>query len=435
MAGLVANADECLMHFSTTQCNALRCVFDVCARLILEGTLVFRKEGLRMDVKSHILYVSMFLPADCIDQYIFNSPEPISCDINFKGVYEKLKFAAQDDIVTFQYTKTTTGKHTLLLHVQKGTELLMSWELGLLMLPTDDYRIDWAVFDRKITMDSSEFQLTIRAMHQQGEYMQLLCSRDPTYLFFVCCSLDANLYVTVKCEDDADPDENDETKPVAEVEQMKYDPDAAITVDTIAAGNKECDKRDLYSTRVLSDIAQASNGGKEVELFLKPETPLGMKFAVGTLGHILFCLACQVEPGKITLEECVTGKASERRLALAPHIKPKADAVAAAAEEEEDQASAAVSVERPKLRPSAKKRRTAKTPGKQSKKEAGTKKPGSKKKKTIAPTKPLKRKVVEESEEQEQEQVAPEMDQEQEQEPATEEQDDFLAPIEEEGNE
>jgi hypothetical protein len=72
----------------------------------------------------------------------------------------------------------------------------------------------------------------------------------------------------------------------------------------------------------------ASNGGKEVELFLKEgEMPLGLKFAVGTLGHILFCLACQVEQGKITLDECLTGKASKRILALAPHVKPSQEEV------------------------------------------------------------------------------------------------------------
>lgn len=381
MAGLVANEDECLMHLSTTQCNALRSVFDVCARLIIEGTLVFHKEGLRMNVKSHILYVSMYLPADAIDQYLFKAAEPIACDINFKGVYEKLKFAAQDDIVTFQYTKTTTGKHTLLLHVQKSSGLLLSWELGLLMLPSDDsFKIDWAVFDRKITMDSSEFQLTIRAMHQQGEYMQLLCSRDPTYMFFVCCSLDANLYVTVKCENEENEEEEDGQQQIAD--------EATITVDTIVATRKECDKRDLYSTRVLSDIAQASNGGKVVELFLKPDAPLGMKFSVGTLGHILFCLACQVDPGKVTLEECVTGKASKRMLALAPGMLPSpGDARRQASDHDEpvQHRESAPAERKPSVPPSAKRRRANKT--------AGQTKPRQKRKETEGPTRQLHRSV------------------------------------------
>jgi hypothetical protein len=423
MAGLVATEDQCLMHMSTTQCSALRSVFDVCARLIIEGTLVFHKEGLRMDVKSHILYVSMYLPAEAIDQYLFNATEPISCDINFKGVYEKLKFAAQDDIVTFQYTKTTTGKHTLLLHVQKGSGLLLSWELGLLMLPSDDsFKIDWAVFDRKITMDSSEFQLTIRAMHQQGEYMQLLCSRGPTYLFFVCCSLDADLYVTVKCEEE----DEEEQLNCNSVEAGE----ATITVDTITASRKECDKRDLYSTRVLSDIAQASNGGKAVELFLKPETPLGMKFAVGTLGHILFCLACQVDPGKVTLEECVTGKASKRMLALAPGIQQHAAVRGPVGDATLEPENTITSEHRQRrVPPSAKRRRTVK-PKQTARNDPVTSKPTVKsgpasQKRTAAPTRPFQRQLADVINDDDEQAGAPDEEDEEEEERALQNEQEF----------
>ncbi len=294
------------MHFCTTQSCPLRAVFDVCGRLVLEGRITFTAEGVRMNLPTHTMYISMFLPAGKVDQYIFKHDGPLHADVNFKQIYEKMKCATQDDILTFQLTKSCLAKNTLLLHLQRPDHIQMSWELGTLSMNCEYVEPVLIGFNNVVSMDSANFQTLVRALHMQNESMQLLCSRDPTNLFMIAKGIDATCAITVPCK-------SAPSEPPAVATDKEY----RFMVDTIRADRLACDKRELYSTDIMVHVAQAVNCGKTVEIFLGIDMPLVLRYPVGTLGSVMFCVTPRVEEGCVTLADMVDGLITDKPLHMA----------------------------------------------------------------------------------------------------------------------
>ena len=362
MAGLLVPEDKCLMHFETTESAPLRSLFDVLTRLVVEGRIVFGPDGVRMSLYTvaKVIYISLFLPAHRIDKYRFKGTEPITCNVSFKQIFQKLKSGTQNDSVIFQYTDTCRGKSTLLLHLRdQNNSYAFSWELGQLTLFEEPVAVPPLTFSLMITMDSTVFQRIIRAHNHQGQLCQIAASAEPPRLYFVTRGIDATLlnvvnYTTAppvsaaapaaepkpkkrKRESSSEEEEASESESESSSEEesgggsksgsksgseSKKETGAVRASDDIewvdiTAKHEDCDKRDLFSTNQLMHISQSVNCSRTVDLFLLKEYPIALRYHVGSLGLLVVVVAPSTETSPVSLADIQQGEIANHPLLLA----------------------------------------------------------------------------------------------------------------------
>ena len=184
---LVEDGASCVMQFATAQISEFRCAIDIAARVLMEGGIVFDKDGVRMCLLTvdKILLTTMFLPAAStdsggakIDVYNFTAKEPITCNVNFKELHAFLKQAQQEDTLIMQLTKASLAKSTLLVHI-RNSEYTLSKEMALLEMINEMVVPPVVSFALCVRMDSAKFQRIVRATSDQSQYLQFLASIKP----------------------------------------------------------------------------------------------------------------------------------------------------------------------------------------------------------------------------------------------------------------
>lgn len=309
--GLIANEDDCLMQFATPQTKELCAVFDVAARIVVDGSIIFKADGMHMNMltANKTMICQVFLPADCIDKYTFRAAEPIVCNINFKQLFEKLKNLTKDDLLVFQYTAISAQQSTLLLHLHKPSRTL-SYKLALLLAEENWEDPPHVTYQLCVTMSSAEFKQTIRALATEADSFQVLASTatKPPCVYFIAKSANNDVMAKVPFE------------PAQVVPAEKPDKPAAAekaVPTSITALFEPCDKRELFPTTVLQNVAVAAGCGPEVRIFLQKEWPLVLQYPVGTLGKIVFYISPLLESGEVTLAQVERGHLHHSSLLLA----------------------------------------------------------------------------------------------------------------------
>lgn len=251
-----------LIEIKTVQASAFRILVEALKEILTDANFEIDETGIKMIAmdSSHTVLVHLKLTADKFESY--KCVEKRIIGINM--------------INLFRIIKTMNNNDTLVLFLEKSNDSVLgikienseknttsTFRLNLMDLNEDTITIPPATFESVITMPSADFQKIIRDMHNYADFIDIKSVED--HLIFSCkgdfCSQE-----TIMGETSTGMNFIENQKP-----------------DQIIQG--------IFALKHLVLFGKCTNLCNSIQMFLKNDYPLIIKYTVASLGEIKLCLA------------------------------------------------------------------------------------------------------------------------------------------------
>ena len=253
-------------EIKTIQSSAIKCMIEALKELLTDTVLEINETGIKivtMD-NAHVILVHLKLHAEKFEYY--ECKKPISIGINMLNFYKIIKTINNNDVLSlFVYEDDLNHLGVKLENVEKNTRT--TYKINLLDLNNEKFEIPEVTFNSVVTLPASDFQKITRDMNNLAEFVEI---KNVNNEIILTCTGDFCTQETVLSDK-----ENDSIQITSE------------NKDDIIQGN--------FSLKYLVLFTKCTNLSNTVELYLKNDYPLIIKYTVASLGNIKLCLSPQVE--------------------------------------------------------------------------------------------------------------------------------------------
>ena len=251
--------DKYCLYMHTIQANAIKILFEVLKDVLNDVIIVFDETGARVTAVdgSHVAMIHMRLYAEKCEEYYCEGR--INAGINMSAFNKLIKTVNNNDTVTFFMDRNETNELGISIS-NSDKNLITTFKLKLLDLDVNDINIPDVVMECIITMPSNDFQRLCRDMMNISETLTLNITED-------------NLYIS--CNGD-----------FARQETIIGQATHGLVVNrhnTPVKGN--------FSLKYLNLFTRGSNLCNTIELYMKNNFPLILKYNIANLGEIQYVLA------------------------------------------------------------------------------------------------------------------------------------------------
>jgi proliferating cell nuclear antigen len=248
----------------TVQTGAIRTLKEALKCILVEMSLIFDKDGIRMVAmdNTRTVLVHLRLYADKFEKFAYTHSSPkLVIGVNTDHLYRIIKTATNDDTVTFYIEK---GDHNHLRVLLENGEKKEVTRYTLSLLDRDEPHIDMpsTEFSARITMPSIDFQKKCRDMTLLTAKTVEIKSIGTT-LVLSCKGQFANRETVLG--DSA-----------SEFSIKKAEPNAIISGS--------------FSLPHLVLFTKCTNLSNNLELYMKNDWFLMIKYVIANLGEIQLCL-------------------------------------------------------------------------------------------------------------------------------------------------
>lgn len=257
------------LEIRTVQAPAFKVLVEALKELLTDTCIEFDETGLKivaMDT-SHVVLVHLKLEASKFE--VYHCVGRICIGVNMLNLHKLIKTINNNDTLTL-YIDTADVNHLAIKieNIDKNSRTV--YKLNLLDLDHQDISVDPTSFSEVVTLPCTDFQKICRDMHNLAEYIDIKSIHNQ--LIFSCkgdfCSQE-----TVISDNDAGSEADSEGAP------------AARGAGDIVQG--------LFSLKHLVLFTKCTNLCPTMELYLKNDYPLIIKYDVSSLGSIRLALAAQ----------------------------------------------------------------------------------------------------------------------------------------------
>ena len=254
--------DNMILEIKTVQSAAFRVLTEALKEILTDANFEFDETGVKimaMD-SSHTVLVHLKLNAENFEYYHCKDKRILG--INMINLFKLIKTMGNNDALTLYLEEGNESKLGIKIeNSEKNT--LTKYMLNLMDLHEDNIQIPPAVFDSVITMPSVDFQKICRDMHNLAENIEIKSLENQ--LIFSCCGQFASQETSIG-----------ETNTGLSFVQNQ-------NPDEIVQG--------VFALKHLVLFSKCTNLCNNIELYLKNDYPLILKYQVASLGNIKLCLA------------------------------------------------------------------------------------------------------------------------------------------------
>ena len=215
--------------------------------------------------------INLKLDADQFATYMCSN-SPFDLGVNLSTLYKLLKNIEKDDMLTL-FVEDFEKQYLSLQIENMEKKCITMYRLKLMDLDNIPLKIPAAEYDAMVTMSSSDFHKVCKEMHQISEYIEIKCT--PRYIKF-----------TFK------GDSSDGSKVFMADEKnginIKYYTESNNSSFTIIQG--------IYELKNLTLFTKCTNLCNDIQIYMKNNFPLVIKYTIATLGRILLCLTPISDP-------------------------------------------------------------------------------------------------------------------------------------------
>ena len=257
-----------VLEVKTVQAAAFRILTEALKEILTDANFVFDETGLKvmaMD-SSHTVLVHLKLTADNFEYYHCESKKILG--INMINFFKLIKTMGNSDTLTLYIDKD--DESTLGIKIENSEKnSITKYKLNLMDLHEDNISIPPAVFDSVITMPSVDFQKICRDMHNLSDNIEIR-------------SLENQIIFSCKGH-------------FASQETIIGETNSGLSF--VKNQNPEEIVQGIFALKHLILFSKCTNLCSSIELYLKNDYPLIIKYAVASLGEIKLCLApkCDIE--------------------------------------------------------------------------------------------------------------------------------------------
>lgn len=198
--------------------------------------------------------------------------------VNLGCFYKLIKSMGKNDILTLGVDHDS--KNYLNIKIESPDEKKESeFDMKLLDLDEEKMAIPEIKFDAVITMDSQEFNKLCREMNNIAEYVEIKCLTDK--IIFTCkgdiASRTTTYRVSTKTTEDGEEDDDNNLVSI-------------YHASSIPGGNAPQIVQGIFELKNLVLFSKCASLCNDIEVYMKNNFPLVIKYTVATLGRILLCL-------------------------------------------------------------------------------------------------------------------------------------------------
>lgn len=269
--------------FKTKSGVRLRTLFETVSPLLVEGTIEFNKNEMRVRGSSQISFCDarLFGSEDDVVEYSYQWPtDTYSIGVSFETVHSCLSAVSPNDSVAFIITSANQNDarpHVTVVIENHEIDYSYQDDIYLLLLETQELDDSEKLkqFDKLVSMSSSLLLRVLRNSAKRSDDTQVYTrtSKGKQKIYFRSKGDDASLLFS-----------------------LAYDSEDAKGVD--------CLKKDVYSLKYLLLITKATNLSNTVRVYLKDQQYLAIQYKLGNKSSVLFCLAPQIDRA----DDCPLGK-------------------------------------------------------------------------------------------------------------------------------
>ena len=253
-----------ILEIQTVQSSAIRTLVEVLKDVLNDINVQFDETGVKIMAMdgSHVALIHMKLFAQKFEYY--HCPNKINAGICMGSLFKLIKTVGNNDTIRFYIEEDNCDQLCINIeNADKNSSTL--FRLKLLDIDNEELNIPDVEINCIVTMPSNDFQRMCRDMANIGD--NVIIQSDSEGLRFIC--------------------EGD----FASQETLIGEANHGLVY------NKKDDEviRGKFAIKYINLFTKSTNLCNTIELYLKPEYPLILKYNVANLGEIRFCLAPKMD--------------------------------------------------------------------------------------------------------------------------------------------
>lgn len=256
-----------LLNIKTIQASTFKQVIDALKEILMDVNLEIDETGIKivaMD-NTHIVLIHLKLEADKFEQYYCE--KKLYIGINMLRLHALIKTITNNDILSLYILKDDPNSLGITID-NNDKNFKTNYKLSVLDIDVLNIQIPPVDFHTIITMPSSYLQKIIRDMHNLAEYIEFRNIGDKLVL---SCKGDFCTQETI----------------------MGSDKSQAITIKKNNSDEEHEIIQGIFSLKYLAIFTKCTNLSSTVEIYLKNNYPIILRYTIASLGEIKLCLSQQ----------------------------------------------------------------------------------------------------------------------------------------------
>lgn len=254
---------ENILELQTVQSNAMRILSEVLKETLNDINLSFDSTGLKIMAMdgSRVALVYLRLHHDKFEYYKCTSN--LQVGLNMSSFHKLMKTVTNNDTVTFFISSDNPHEFGIKIeNADKNSQTI--FHLKMLDIDEHELNIPDVELDSVISMPSNEFQKMCRDMLNISDTIELSSCNNT---FKLMCNGEYAKQETIIGE---------------ATHGLVFD-----KIDNNVSGK--------FSLKYINLFTKSTNLSNTVQIYMKSNYPLMLKYAVANLGEIMFCLAPKIE--------------------------------------------------------------------------------------------------------------------------------------------
>ena len=251
-----------VMYLRTVQSSAIRVLIEALKEILTDTNLEFDSQNIKVIAMdpSHTVLVHLLLDSNKFERYF--CPNRLLIGINTINLFKLIKALQNNDILTLFIEKNNTNQ--LGIRMENGeANQITQYKMNLMDLNQENISIPPIEFESVITLPSNNFQKICRDMFNLSDNIEIT-----TY----------GQQITFKCKGD-----------VAD-QETSIGQSTTSGMSFIKNENSEI-IQGIFSLKYLVLFTKCTNLSSSIELYLKNDYPLIIRYQVANLGEVKLCLA------------------------------------------------------------------------------------------------------------------------------------------------
>jgi proliferating cell nuclear antigen len=255
-----------ILEIKTIQSAAFRILIEALKEILTDANLEFDSTGIKIMAMdpSHTVLVHLKLDASNFEYYECLNKKTLG--INMLNLFKLIKTMGNSDTLTLYLEENNESVLGIKIeNSEKNT--VTNFTLNLMDLHEDNIEIPPAEFESVITMPSVDFQKICRDMHNLADNIEIKSVENQ--LIFTC---KGQFATQETCIGEANS---------GLLFVKNYNPDEIV--------------QGIFALKHLVLFSKCTNLCNSIEVYLKNDYPLIIKYSVASLGEIKLCLAPKVD--------------------------------------------------------------------------------------------------------------------------------------------
>ena len=254
--------DEFIFNIKTVQTGAIRILIESLKEILTDANFVIDENGIKLIAmdSTHTVLIRMKLHQEKFE--FFQCSKKMNVGVNMTNLFKLIKTMSNNDTLTLFMKKNNENQLGIKIHNDEKNSQT-TYKLNLLDIQDDSISIPPAEFDTELTFPSSDFQKIIRDMINIAENIEIK-------------SVGSKLVLS--CEGD-----------FASQETVLGETNNGVQFTT--SKEPEYPIQGLFSLKYLILFTKCTNLCNIINIYIKNDYPLVIKYNIASIGDIKLCLA------------------------------------------------------------------------------------------------------------------------------------------------